>query len=373
MTSNPTHAVFEVDRDDYARHRTVEVPEAELLPLGEGEIRVRVDRFAFTANNITYAVAGDMLGYWQFFPASSAGADTGDRWGVIPVWAFGDVVESRCEDVPLGDRLYGYFPPATSVVMTPTRVAPGSLVDGVAHRQSLPPLYNRYRRVLAEPGYDRAHDEATALLGPLHLTSYALRHRLAAQDHHGAEQVVIVSASSKTSLGLAFALSQGDRAGAPAVVGLTSSGNADFVRGTRLYDEVVTYDAIGESLADRPTLVVDMSGDAAVAAAMRERLGDHLVFTLSVGMTHWQGTGDPGGSGGAGEFFFAPSYLLEMMKELGPGELDRASTAFLREAADATSGWMSIDRRTGLAGLAEVYGDVLDGTLPPSAGVVVEL
>lgn len=364
-----THTVFEVDRDDYARHRTVEVPDATLA---EGEIRVRVDRFAFTANNVTYAVVGDLLGYWQFFPAAD---DSGGRWGVIPVWAFGDVEESRCAEVPEGERLYGYFPPATSVVMSPTRVSAGSLVDGVEHRSALPSLYNRYRRVLAEPDYDRADDEATALLGPLHLTSYALWHRLASRDFHGAEQVVIVSASSKTSLGLALALAQDDDA--PDVVGLTSSGNLDFVGGTGLYDAVAAYDEIAETLPPRPTVVVDMSGDATVAAQLRDHLGGDLALTLSVGMTHWQGGSSEAGSGaapaGSGEFFFAPSYLLEMMKELGPGELDRRSTAFLRDAAAATSGWMSIDHRSGLEGLADVYPDVLAGTFPPSSGVVVEL
>jgi hypothetical protein len=50
---------------------------------------VKIDRFAFTANNITYAVVGDQFGYWQFFPP------TGDEvkdWGILPVWGFADVV-----------------------------------------------------------------------------------------------------------------------------------------------------------------------------------------------------------------------------------------------------------------------------------------
>ena len=38
---------------------------ADLQP---GQIRLTVERFALTTNNITYAVAGDMLDYWGFFP-----------------------------------------------------------------------------------------------------------------------------------------------------------------------------------------------------------------------------------------------------------------------------------------------------------------
>ena len=35
----------------------------------EGEVLLEVDAFAVTANNVTYAVVGDQLGYWNFFPA----------------------------------------------------------------------------------------------------------------------------------------------------------------------------------------------------------------------------------------------------------------------------------------------------------------
>ena len=30
-----------------------------------------IDRFALTANNITYCVSGDMLGYWRFLPMAT--------------------------------------------------------------------------------------------------------------------------------------------------------------------------------------------------------------------------------------------------------------------------------------------------------------
>ena len=53
---------------------------------------VKVDRFAFTANNITYAVLGDELKYWQLFPAP-------EGFGNIPVWGFGEVIASRHPDV----------------------------------------------------------------------------------------------------------------------------------------------------------------------------------------------------------------------------------------------------------------------------------
>ena len=52
--------------------------EAELpAALAADQVLLAVDRFALTANNITYALTGDMLGYWTFFPAD-------DGWGRIP-------------------------------------------------------------------------------------------------------------------------------------------------------------------------------------------------------------------------------------------------------------------------------------------------
>jgi hypothetical protein len=145
---------FLVDRNDYRRTQVVEfTPE----PLGDGEVRLRVDAFGLTANNITYAAAGDMIGYWTFFPAPDTGDDV--SWGRVPVWGFADVVESRCDAVVEGERLYGYLPMSTELVITPTRVSNGSLTDGAAHRAALPPVYNNYERCSASTTY-RADKEA---------------------------------------------------------------------------------------------------------------------------------------------------------------------------------------------------------------------
>ena len=94
------------------------------VPLADGQVRVRVERFALTANNITYAALGGMLNYWQFFPSDETG------WGIVPVWGFGDVVQSLHPGVAVGERLYGYFPMADQVVLKPDRLKPDSFFDG---------------------------------------------------------------------------------------------------------------------------------------------------------------------------------------------------------------------------------------------------
>src|SRR5690606_40642952 len=54
----------------------------------------------------------------------------------------------------------------------------------------------------------------------------------------GAKQVLSISASSKTGLGLGYSLHQ-RRPSGPAVIGLTSARNKGFVEGLGFYDKVV--------------------------------------------------------------------------------------------------------------------------------------
>ena len=52
-----------VDRGDFRNTRVVE---GESEALQEGQVRVAIDKFAITSNNVGYAVSGDMIGYWNF-------------------------------------------------------------------------------------------------------------------------------------------------------------------------------------------------------------------------------------------------------------------------------------------------------------------
>ena len=350
---------------------TARLVEREATPLAEGEARLEIDHFAFTANNITYGAAGDSLGYWQFFPTEEEG------FGIIPVWGFADVVETRCPELPVGERVYGYFPPASTVVMRPEQVKTRSFVDAVAHRQALPPLYNRYQRVLADPDYSKAHDVPKMLLSPLHLTSYCIWDHLQRSDWFGAEQIVIVSASSKTSLGVAVALARGEDK-RPAI-GLTAAGNVDFVQQTGLYSEVIAYPNIEQSLLPRKTVIVDMAGNPNVRRALQARLGSELCHYINVGLTHWDEKVQASEQDvelvpiASQEMFFAPSYILERQKSLAPGEFEKASGDYLRAAAEATFAWTKVETLGGIAELAQLYPRFVEGSLPPSSAYVVDV
>src|SRR5438132_11347304 len=192
---------FVVDRRDLRRTAFLPGRHSDETSLASGELLLRVDRFAFTANNITYGAVGEMIGYWRFFPAP-------EPWGRIPVWGFADVVRSRHEAVPSGERIYGYLPMSTHLVLQPDHVSGTSLVDAAAHRAGLPAVYNSYTRVAADPAYDPAREAETSLFRPLFTTSFLLADFLAEERFFGARSVVLSSASSKTALGLAFLLAR---------------------------------------------------------------------------------------------------------------------------------------------------------------------
>ena len=61
----------------------------DIIPiLKTNEIILEIEKYAFTSNNITYAVTGKTLGYWNFFPAK-------EPFGIVPVWGFANVVSSK--------------------------------------------------------------------------------------------------------------------------------------------------------------------------------------------------------------------------------------------------------------------------------------
>jgi hypothetical protein len=352
---------LEVGRADLARSRLME---KDLPALAEGQVLAKVDRFALTANNVTYGVVGEKIGYWNFFPAA-------EGWGVIPVWGFADVVQSRADSIREGERLYGYFPMGTHLVMTPGKTARERFADASPHRAMLPPVYNAYARVAAEPHYDRALDDHRALLFPLYATSFCLYDFLLDNAWFGAQQVVIVSASSKTAIGLAAALAKDPAA--PGVVGLTSSRNKEMVASLGLYDEVATYDALDRIDAAKPTVIVDMSGNGAVLSDLHARLGDNMRYCSNVGVTHYEdNTMGPGFIRERSAMFFAPGHIQKRAKEWGPGVFDRRAFAFWREAAIDSRGWLKV-RATDLDGMEAAYHRVLKGGVPPEEGVIVAL
>ena len=144
------------------------------------------------------------------------------------MWGFGTVVQSLHPGVAVGERFYGYYPMASSVVLAAhARCHRPGFADGAAHRAALHPVYNQYLRCSADPFYTADSEDMQALLRPLFITSWLIDDFLADNDFFGARArrpagvMLLSSASSKTAYGTAFQLAQ--RPGIE-VVGLTSAG-----------------------------------------------------------------------------------------------------------------------------------------------------
>ena len=116
---------FLIARDDLHRTRFADAPMPELE---SGQALLAVDAFGLTSNNITYAMFGDAMSYWGFFPAE-------DGWGRMPVWGFAEVTASRHDAVEPGTRVYGYLPPSTELL-----IAPGRVGDARVRRRLRPPV-----------------------------------------------------------------------------------------------------------------------------------------------------------------------------------------------------------------------------------------
>jgi hypothetical protein len=352
-------SVLEVRRDDLAQARVVEDPR---VALADGEALLAVERFGLTANVITYAVAGDTLGYWRFFPASE------DGWGRIPAWGFAEVVASASDALDEGERLFGYVPMASHMLLRPEARGP-IVLDRTPHRADLPRAYNVYRRVPEPPS---EHDPRVLVLRPLFLTSFLLADELEATGRSGAEQVLLTSASSKTALGLAHELA----AAGARVVGVTSPRNVEFVRSTDVYDEVVTYDDVASLDPGAATVAVDMAGDAALRRTVHTHFGDSLRRSMLVGATHASSASfapDPDLPGPEPKLFFAPERLQARSKEWGPAMLEaRLERAFAGLSAWSER-WLRVEQAAGPDEALAAYASVLAGEVPPDVAKVVSL
>ncbi len=350
---------LEIDRSDIRTRRTVATATPDQA--ADGTVVLALETFALTANNVSYAHSGDFLDYWGFFPTEAG-------WGRLPVMGFGRVTHSAVDGIDVGSRYFGFYPAADHHVVTavPSR---GGFVDASPHREPHAMAYRSFDH--ADPSLSSDDEDRYLLLRGLFVTSHLCEDFLADNDMFGAAQILVTSASSKTSLALAHEIRRSSLARA---VGLTSAANVGFVASTDLYDEVVTYDSI-ESLDGAVTsVVVDMAGNAEVLRRIHLHFGDALTHSCRVGATHWDAT-TPSGSlpGPKPQFFFAPSQLAKRGKEWGRAELEaRMSAALSLFLADSTR-WMHVEHGNGADAVTGVWDSLVTGTVDPSVGHILSL
>jgi len=339
--------------------------------LADGQIRVDIGPFALTANNVTYMVTGDQIGYWSVFDPVAYDLTKDKGQGRMPVWGYGIVRESRYPGIEIGTELYGFFPIAKSMDMQPGRLSKHGFMDIAEHRSGLHSLYSSYSFTAADPSYG-AHAGLQPVLRPLFTTSFLIDDYLADESFFDAEQVLLLSASSKTALGTAYCLKA--RAELP-VVGLTSGGNKDFVLGTDFYNDVFTYDTITDMNPDLKTVVVDMSGNMSVIGTLENHFEENLTYICRVGISHWQeaAKAPPRRTSTPTAFFFAPDRAKQRVEDWGQAgfaqNLGARWMPFLNSAKD----WLSVEKQDGIGAVLENYKDLLNGQSGPSKGYLFTL
>lgn len=364
------------------------------LVLCDGDILVEVEKFAFTSNNISYASTGHALGYWKFFPS-------GDKsYGRIPCWGFAIVRASRCAGILPDMRIYGYFPMSSFLVLKPAKIKPGSsFKDSMPHRKKLPAAYNEYSFISGWSMYDARYEEQIALLHPLFATSWLLDDFLTSNNFFGANTVVLSSASSKTSIGLAYLLSRKPKGtnARKKIIALTSRRNVDWVHGLHMYDSVVSYGELLATLNDEECKVaslgsphdtsvtyVDMAGNVKVLTALHQYFGVNMQHSCLVGATHVDKGGRPPKNlpGAKPKFFFAPAWIAKRVKEWNIELASKGNTKnlFERIACDwkpflthASNNWLNVNKVRGEVDVLTAYNDVVSGRVDPSTGIVMSL
>ncbi len=356
-------ADFLIDRSDLRKAVWQTAPSERLA---QGQARLRIARFALTANNITYAVLGDKFRYWDFFPAP-------DGFGRMPVWGFADVVESRADGLAPGERVYGYFPISTELVVTVSDLSPSGFSDASLWRADLSAVYNRYQCVTGDPAFSGASLEALqAVFRPLFATSFLIEDFLADNAAFGAEAVLISSASAKTSLALGFLLKQA-KGRTFETIGLTSTANAGFVSGTGYYDRTIDYADI-DKLARVPSIFIDMAGSAALRSAVHHHFGDTLQYDCAVGNAHWEDPGRASGlPGPRPAVFFAPGHVDKKTAIWGVDGYERRLAEAWEPFCASVRNQLEIVPHSGQDAIAALYHTALEGKLPAQVAAMGEL
>jgi len=308
-----TDSVVQVlSKDDYSQQTFCTLPASSPLPpLPPSSIRVRTTIIALTINNLSYAIGGNILHWWDIYPVPTfIPAPYNDRalYGIVGAWGYGIVLQSTTSLAP-GTLLRGYFPVSTlptDLQLTPAPT-PGHWIETSSHRENVLPLYHRY--IVANPPTsssaltrkDLDSMAWDALLGVLWECAYLLNLLVfappttepvhpsgTAQPWTSADSdltqatVVLLAASGKTAVSFAHQLrhARAPGTGPLAVVGVTSAASVQFVQGTGFYTSVLSYadlgkpEALSAVVAGNPKRIVvcDFGARGKVAEDIHRRL-----------------------------------------------------------------------------------------------------
>lgn len=303
-----------IEKSNVANSKIIET-ELDGAQLSADEVLLEINTLGFSANNITYSIFGDKMGYWGFFPAD-------DTWGIVPMWGFATVLESNHAEVKVGEKVFGYLPMASHLVITAGKTSPTHFFDISEKRKSISPVYDNYIRCATDPGYQVEREAWQLNYRPLFMTSFVLDdfvgEGLVAAEKP-VKQVIITSASSKTAYGAAYLLNKHkvQRGLDYQVIGLTSEHNKTFTQGLGCYDQVLSYDEIAQLGKEQVSWVLDFAGNKSLLLNLQHQFTDKLDKLVLIGSTDVDAQKNKPDGHLDSEFFFAPSQVKKRTAQWG--------------------------------------------------------
>lgn len=359
---------IKINRGDISNTQIFDYPMPSIDEMTDGTVLLKLDVFSLSSNNITYAVTGNSLKYWDFFPVDAEHSQ-------LPVWGFGEVVASKHPKFALGDRYYGYYAMSSHILVQPSKVNAYGFVDANPARKCNNPVYDHYSNVKTDVGYKQENEAMLSLFKPLFITSYLLNDFLQENNSYGAEQILITSASSKTAYGLAAILHERKQAGDfnGHIVGLTSSGNVDFVDGLEIYDEIINYTELDKLDTSKRTTIIDFTGNQKMLKQIATSLGDSHAYTSLIGAVQNDRLEDEDDATKHGQFFFAPIQAQKCTQRYGPEKFTKMYSSALVKFIERAKHWIELESLEGAEQIEKKYINILKNSPPPEKGYVASM
>ncbi|KAF9471784.1 hypothetical protein BDN70DRAFT_887735 [Pholiota conissans] len=380
-------------------------------------VLIKVDRFGFSANNITYQALGEQphFRYFDFHPApeSEDGTVSPRTHGLIPVWGFGTIVKSSHPKLQEGERVYGYLAP-TRYLLLPVSPSDVNKFSFYVPRPHLPAdrrPYNQILRCASDPQYTPTPiaEDLTMLYRPLFWTSFWCEDWLHSSGYRGGVSTILISsASSKTAFCLAYIIGKRIRRGEAdkntKVIGLTSKKNLEFTKKLKLYDEVLEYGSFtsAPSFHGKPSskwIYIDVAGNEAINTAINAHFASpytaQLVASIVLGFTtlspssaestsvDWSkntfdATSSPTESTPSPfppkvEHFFMPEWLDVRRHQIPIMEIFRRQNDAWKELMQDCPVWVELEHTYGAAEVQAVYQRLSSSGLGPDKGLIWSL
>ncbi len=188
MSVSPT-LLHVLDKNDYSKHRLVEVPAEAPSQLAPSSLRFRTKILGLTTNNFSYARLGglELTGWHNVYPVpknAPAPYTDKDAYARISAWGYAEIIESTVPGISAGQTMWGYLPISNSPVDLQVKFdehngqqAKDLLFVQDESRQKLWTVYNRYwiRGPLSELESTQGQDSlAWDTILALWMTSYTL-------------------------------------------------------------------------------------------------------------------------------------------------------------------------------------------------------